>query len=324
MTTSPRLSIIVPVFNGLAHADALSTSLLAISDVTIELIFVDDGSTDGTVELLQRLAHDDPRVRPIYLTENAGAGAARNAGFSHARGEFTLFFDVDDHLHAAVIAPALEIMERQKADVAMFPYRYERSTDHGYDSMNIYDDRVWETYVGATRMIAGSLDDFPRLLGFTNYPWNKLLRTAHYRAAGLRFGRTKVNNDILGHWGTLLHARKIVLVNEVICSHIVHPSGGNLTNQHSRVRLELFDALHETYDLLQANDAQLHRYSHHFWSLSLRLIDWARRRVPTDLIPEFNAKQRELVARVSIADFGAMLMKRSPETAHALVRAMLS
>ena len=52
------------------------------------------------------------------------------------------------------------------------------------------------------------LGDVPRLLGFSNYPWNKVVRTDHYRHTGLRYGSTPVHNDILGHWLTLLDARQ--------------------------------------------------------------------------------------------------------------------
>ena len=58
--------------------------------------------------------------------------------------------------------------------------------------------------------IPARLDEVPQLLGFTNYPWNKVIRTDHYHRTGLRFGATQVHNDILGHWLTLVDADQVL------------------------------------------------------------------------------------------------------------------
>jgi glycosyltransferase involved in cell wall biosynthesis len=321
--SAPLLSVIVPVFNGAAHIAALARDALSIEGVSAEFIAVDDGSTDDTAAILRDLAASNPRIRPVFLEANAGAGVARNHGFAQAAGRFTLFFDADDRLHGETVARAIDLMSHHGADLAMCPYRYERSADSSYDGMNVFDDRVWADIVGSRAMTAGTLNDFPGLLGFSNYPWNKVLRTETYRRAGLRFGRTKVNNDILGHWGALLQADGIVLLNEVICTHVVHPAGSNLTNQHGRVRLQLFEALNETCDLLEANEIHRFRYSHHFWSFGLRVLGWARPRIPSELLPEFRALERDFLQRVRIADFAGMLLKRDPSTAQALVQSLM-
>ncbi len=78
-----------------------------------------------------------------------------------------------------------------------------------------------------------SLDEVPRLLGFSNYPWNKVVRTARYRRVGLTFGKTPVHNDILGHWQMLLGADSLVLVDDPLCTHVVTEDGKNLTNESS-------------------------------------------------------------------------------------------
>ena len=91
-------------------------------------------------------------------------------------------------------------------------------------------------------------DEVPQLLGFTNYPWNKIARTDHYRRTGLRYGATQVHNDVLGHWLTLVDAETILLIDQPLCTHIVGEGGRNLTNRESRARLSLIDALDETWE----------------------------------------------------------------------------
>lgn len=92
---NPAVSIIMPCYNAAAHLCRSVGSVLAQTRADWELIAVDDGSTDGTWQELQRLAAADPRIRAIHQA-NAGAAAARNRGLLQARGIYTAFLDADD------------------------------------------------------------------------------------------------------------------------------------------------------------------------------------------------------------------------------------
>ena len=96
--TSPRFSIVVPTFNRAHLMDRIVTSVQRQSITDWELLIVDDGSTDGTQEVVSQLAAVDPRVRYTRLDENSGLPAvARNRGISEALGEFVAFLDSDDY-----------------------------------------------------------------------------------------------------------------------------------------------------------------------------------------------------------------------------------
>jgi glycosyltransferase involved in cell wall biosynthesis len=92
-----RVSVIVPVFNRRDMLPRAVASALSQSWQDVEVLVVDDGSTDGTWDCAQRLAADDARVRALKQ-ENRGPGAARNAGLSVASGEFVQYLDSDDEL----------------------------------------------------------------------------------------------------------------------------------------------------------------------------------------------------------------------------------
>lgn len=94
-TPSPKLSIIVPVYNGEEHILGCFKSAIAQTLSDIELIFVDDGSTDNSAHFIQSLVSIDSRIRYIHQ-ENQGSGIARNNGLNHASGSFVNFLDVDD------------------------------------------------------------------------------------------------------------------------------------------------------------------------------------------------------------------------------------
>ncbi|MDZ4093578.1 MAG: glycosyltransferase family 2 protein [Paracoccaceae bacterium] len=324
MPHDPVLTIVVPVFQAAGYLENLTAELLAIEGVPVEVIFVDDCSSDDSAAIIRKLAAKHPEVSGIFHATNLGAGIARNEGFARARGRFTLFFDVDDKIHTSILPITLAEMETSSANLAMFPYRYERSKDASFDGMNSFDQDIWERYIGNREMVAGNLETFPKLLGFTNYPWNKIIRTAHFKKHGLKYGATKVNNDILGHWYSLLFSDRLILVNHILCTHVVHPTGANLTNQHSEVRLDLFEALNETYDLLKKNPILRQRYAHHFWDLAIRTASWARPRMAAEILEMFNYRLQELVTRIDLGDFGRMKTRRTPGLAQQLTKILIT
>ena len=268
MTNWPDLSVIIPMHNASATVTAVVESFLSIDGAAVEVVVVDDASTDDSVERVTALGR--PEVIVERFTTNRGAGIARNRGFERAAGRYTLFFDADDAIHPAALTAAIEALDDTCADVAMMPYRYRRGHSPQTEEMNSFDAAVWGKYASSPRRVT-RLSAVPRLLGFSNYPWNKLIRTDHYRHMGLRYGSTPVHNDILGHWLTLLDAESILLLDQPICTHIVTEGGRNLTNRESRARLSLVDALEETYTALESRPEKRNRYSHHYWDFVLGL-----------------------------------------------------
>ncbi|MEE8602937.1 glycosyltransferase family 2 protein [Euzebya tangerina] len=319
---SPDLSVVIPAHQAVGTIQPLVETLLAVPSLSVQIVLVDDHSDDGTGELVRRLSSDD-RIVAFHHADNRGAGVARNTGFRAATGRYTLFFDADDVIHVDALVEAVEALDETGADVAVMPYRYERGTSSDRE-MNTFDRELWTGYVGSAARRVTSLDEAPRLLGLSHYPWNKILRTDVFRTAGLRFGSTPVHNDILGHWYSLLFAQKIVLVNRIICTHVVSSGGPNLTNRHNDERLTLFDALDETYDLLERHPAWRNRYSHHYWAVALRIAGWADARISGAHREEFKLRLQAHLLRANLSDYTRIRMKRDPALADAILSRTLS
>lgn len=118
MTEQPVTSVIVPVFNGAELVEPCHAALSPVLDQLAggaEVIYVDDGSSDGTVDALRRVQATDPRVRIIELAANFGQHAAFAAGFEHARGQYLVTLDVD--------------LQCDPADIP----RFIEPLTHGYD-----------------------------------------------------------------------------------------------------------------------------------------------------------------------------------------------
>jgi glycosyltransferase involved in cell wall biosynthesis len=312
----PDVSVIIPMHNAAATVERLVGSLLAIDDVGVEVVVVDDASTDGSPGRVASLGGDAVVLERFDV--NRGAGVARNRGFAVATGRYSLFFDADDEIHPTALAAAVQALDDTGADVAVMPYRYRRG--HGSnEGMNVFDAAAWGRYATSPRRLT-RLSDVPQLLGFSSYPWNKVLRTDHYRKAQLRFSGTPVHNDILGHWLTLLDAEGLLLIDQPLCTHIVSTGGRNLTNRESRARLSLVDALDETYTELERRPEKRSRYAHHYWDFVLRVGAWASTRLTPDVVGELDVRLQRHLLRMDLGDFTRMRVRRDPVLAHRIVR----
>jgi glycosyltransferase involved in cell wall biosynthesis len=321
VTQRPDVSVIIPMHNASSTISGLVESFLQVDAASVEVVVVDDASTDGSAE--QVLALDRPEVVVEQLPTNRGAGIARNHGFARATGRYSLFFDADDEIHPVALTSAIGALDDTGCDVAVLPYRYRRGGSTQFEGMNSFDLGAWSRYATAPRRVA-RLHDVPRLLGFSNYPWNKLLATDHYRRTGLRFGGTPVHNDVLGHWLTLLDAGSILLLDQPLCTHVVKAGGRNLTNRESRARLSLVDALEETYTELEARPEKRNRFSHHYWDFVLRVAGWASSRLTPDVVDEFNLRLQHHLLRMDLSDFTRMRLRRDPALASRLVKRALA
>lgn len=123
------ISVILPVYNAREWLPRCIESVLGQKDADVQLICIDDGSTDGSGELLEDYRRRDPRVE-VYAQENAGLSCSRNAGLERARGEYVMFIDADDWIDDDTCALALDAATRLQADIVFWSYakEYEGST----------------------------------------------------------------------------------------------------------------------------------------------------------------------------------------------------
>ncbi|MDD6088391.1 MAG: CDP-glycerol glycerophosphotransferase family protein, partial [Desulfovibrionaceae bacterium] len=115
--TPPDISFIIPVYNGAAYIGRCIESLLCQTVGTIEIIIINDGSTDETGNIIDQYAGRDPRIRCIHK-ENGGVALARNAGLDMARGDYIAFVDADDAVDPEFCEHMLWNIRKTKADIA--------------------------------------------------------------------------------------------------------------------------------------------------------------------------------------------------------------
>ncbi|OPF82613.1 glycosyltransferase [Streptomyces antioxidans] len=117
----PRVSVIIPAYNALPELTRAVTSAMdqTLGQDRVEIIAVDDGSTDGTGEELERLARTCPAVRVIHQENSGCAGVPRNTGLDHARGDFVFFLDSDDYLGPDALRRMVAMADAHGTDIVL-------------------------------------------------------------------------------------------------------------------------------------------------------------------------------------------------------------
>ena len=115
---SPLVSVVVPAYNVAAYLADCLQSILTQRDVHLEVVVVDDGSTDDTGAIADRVAARDSRVRVIHQA-NAGLGAARNEGVRYCAGGYLAFADSDDLVVDGAYAAMVGSLERTGSEIAI-------------------------------------------------------------------------------------------------------------------------------------------------------------------------------------------------------------
>lgn len=118
----PLISVIIPVYNAEKYLDETMTPLLMLNDAAIEILLVDDGSTDNSPHVCDVYAKEDKRVKS-YHTENRGVSAARNFGIERAQGTYLYFIDSDDIAEPKVLLDLVRLIEKNQCDMGIASFR---------------------------------------------------------------------------------------------------------------------------------------------------------------------------------------------------------
>lgn len=164
-----KVSVIVPVYNVENYLPKCIDSICNQTETELEIILVDDGSTDGCGAICDRYAEKDARIRVIHQ-QNSGLGAARNTGIRAATAEYLLFVDSDDYIESNLVEKAYSASIENRADIVMFGFQrvYEDGrVDFAYDFPASLADKK-----------GCSLKNTPELLLVTPGAWNKLYKKA--------------------------------------------------------------------------------------------------------------------------------------------------
>ena len=180
-----KVSVIVPVYNVEKYVAKCIESILGQTYSDIEILIVDDGSTDGSYAICRRYADIDFRIK-LFTQDNEGLSASRNKMLKEATGEYILFVDADDWILPYLVERLLELIDEYDADIASCSY-VKTKTDSAILPHCHHDGEIIR-YTGKE-----FADHMTRLFGCRSFAWGRLIRKS--LADSLSFPEGRIFED---------------------------------------------------------------------------------------------------------------------------------
>ena len=211
-----KVSVNIPIYNGEEFLEECLDSVCNQTLEEIEIICVDDGSTDSSLSILQKYKEKDSRIQ-IIQQKNQYAGAARNNGKKHATGEYLIFWDCDDYFELNALEMMYNKSVETNADVCVCGVnQYFQDKDlmvpNNVNYLNRYritGDEVFSRH-----------GNEETILNFTNaVPWNKMFRRKYIEDLNLDFQAIRNGNDIYFTMNAIYFAERITTIRTALINY---------------------------------------------------------------------------------------------------------
>lgn len=238
----PELTIVMPVYNVEAYLREALDSALNQTLHNVELIAVDDGSTDSCLAILREYERRDPRVT-VFTQTNAGQGVARNVGVSHARAEFLTFMDSDDTIPPNAFEHMVAQLRASGSDLCVGGVRRFR---HRH-----YMRTTWQRTVHQTDRIGTTLDEFPAAMQDI-IACNRVFRTAFWRERIGDFRGRIAYEDHVPMLAAYVRAEKFDILNQITYNWRLREDSTGHQKAKLQNLLDRIEVKREAHELLKA------------------------------------------------------------------------
>ncbi len=243
-----KVSVIIPVYNAEKHLEECLNSVISQTLKEIEIICVDDGSSDSSPQILEQYKNRDERII-IITQENSFAGTARNNGMKSARGKYLVFWDADDIFSKNALKKMYKSCEKHHADICVCAGK----------RMDNKSGRVFRTriYLNKKNIRCGvpfsKNSNGGRIFNFTtNVPWNKMFLRSFVAENDLKYQEIPQANDAYFVMTALFFAKKITTVSTPLITYR-EDNPESITGKVSKNSFCVFEAFKKTYTRLSAD-----------------------------------------------------------------------
>ena len=237
----PKISLIIPIYNGEKYLRNCIDHILAQTFTDFEVIFVNDRTPDSSMEIIKEYAAKDKRFRIINNIINIGQGASRNKGIKAAKGEYIMFSDQDDWFEPTAFEEAYNQITKNKNDYVIFNYS------------NYYQE------TGETELIDKRIKPFEHVLDNPDikpweiegksivscFTWCQIYNAKFVKKNKLRFSKQRNGEDIPFYIKGFVLAKSISVINKSLYNYRVYDE--QTTSRHSKRYKELFKVREEAY-----------------------------------------------------------------------------
>jgi len=275
-----EVSIIVTAYNIERYIEQCLESVAAQTLGDIEVLVVDDGSSDTTPQKIEAFCDTDPRFIPVLLGENSpgGVATAANAGLDRATAPWVGFVDGDDYIEPTMFERLVEAAAACDADLAMC--EYQEVVDGSGERRDPADAHRWAELSGPCAKL--DVQTRRQVLRFIAVPWRKLYRRSLLEDNGIRFPVSDAfYEDNPFHWFSVISARSIAVVPEVLCYHRVGRSGQTMGTVDERL-FKIFTH-HDTIHAWLNAKGLLEVYQSNLLGWVISQMEWIGRNTPPAL-----------------------------------------
>lgn len=202
----PKLSIIVPIYNTEQYLEKCLFSLVNQTLQEIEILLINDGSTDDSQSIINKYVKKYPLICKGYYKSNSGQAAARNLGIEHASGEFIAFVDSDDYVKLDAYEKAYNYAIKNNLDVVCFDFLQE--SQNGRKPSNYYQFKQCNA-------------DIKYILNETSSV-NKIIRRDLINRNNIRFIENYIYEDLEFIPKLILYTNKIGFLDEPLYYYVIH------------------------------------------------------------------------------------------------------
>lgn len=235
------VSIIIPVYNSEKYLSKCLDSVVNQTYKDLEIIIINDGSTDSSTRILKHYKESDLRITVLNQNNN-GLSSARNAGLKTCSGDYVLFFDSDDFMEKNMVETMYKRAVEVKADVVVCPYLY-MFTDGHINKRKIKQGTIGINESSRIRLIKNYLVESA---GYDFVVWNKLYKAEIINQKGILFeSNHKVfSEDTIFNFDIFLNCHIVATVDEYLCFYRQHDK--SIMNSYKKDLHLKFISLHKS------------------------------------------------------------------------------
>lgn len=225
-----KVSIIIPVYNAAKYLSRSLDAIIYQDYANLEIILINDGSTDNSIDICKKYANIDKRIC-IIDEKNHGASYARNQGLKIATGKYVLFIDADDKIEKQYINCLVKYMDIYNLDLVIC----------GYNDINITSNIKKKCLLDIKEMqsLTGYFNnDFFFIRQFMDTPWSKIYRLKIIKENNIKFPENmKVSEDQIFNYQYYINVKKYRFINKALYNYI-HNENLSLTRIRTKETLK--------------------------------------------------------------------------------------
>lgn len=243
---APKISVIIPVYNTEKYLHQCLDSVVNQTLKELEIICVDDGSTDSSLEILKEYAQKDNRFT-ILTQKNLHAGVARNAGLTVAKGEYVHFLDSDDYLYSNVYKKLYNCLVDNNLDLIKFKAKIFDNATYENQSHN-WTELKSEIFKDSFNKILSFGKDTSILANIPDTCWSGIYDKKFLQANHIYFNNQRVANDTSFFINCIINTKRMIILDEYVV-HWRTNTGSSLMDNRVKYYNCQFNSFNLIYDL---------------------------------------------------------------------------